>query len=154
MSKKAKEVGKEIKLQVHEPNERETSAFVQDLLVALADICARLGRIAPEVYVRWSELKNIGDPEGIWDWDEFLYLLIMDLSKMAKAFDTGANLFPRLLEKLNQKQDSEHCPVCQHSSKRNPKFGNCWYCREGFIETKGYDHYLKKFKTQKYIYVP
>jgi hypothetical protein len=151
MSKKAKQVGKVIRLQVHEPDAKEISAFVQDLVVALADVCARLGRIAPEVYGRWSKLKKIGDPEDIWNWDEFLFLCILDLSQMAKDFDPSSNLFPSLLKKLNQKQDSEHCPVCQHASKRNAKFENCWYCREGVIETKGYDQYLKKFKTERYV---
>jgi len=149
MSKKANEVSKEIRSQVHEPAEREISAFVQDLVVALADVCARLGRLFPEVHVRWSELKNIGGHELECYWEELLYGFYIDIRKFAEYFDTGANLLPSLLEKLNQKQDSEHCPVCQHASKRNPKFGNCWYCREGFIETKGYNHYLEEYKKQK-----
>ena len=149
MSKKAKEGSKEIRSRVHEHDEEEIPAFVQDLVVALADVCARLGRIWPEVAVRWSELKNIGGHELVWDWEELLYSFYIDIREFAEYFDTGANLLPSLLEQLNQKQDSEHCPVCQHASKRNPKFGNCWYCREGFIETKGLNHYLEEYKKQK-----
>ncbi len=149
MSKQAKEVRKVIRLQVHEPDEKETSAFVQDLVVALGDVCARLGRIWPEVDVRWSMLKNIGGRELEWDWESMLYYFYIDIRKFAEYFDTGANILPSLLEKLNQKQDSEHCPVCQHASKRNPKSRICWYCREGFIETKGLKYYLEEYKKQK-----
>lgn len=149
MSKQVKEVSNVIRLHVNEPDEREISAFVQDLVVALVDVCARLGRIWPEVDVRWSELKNIGGRELEWDWESLLYHFYIDIRRFAEYFDTGVNSFPNLLEKLNQKQDSEHCPVCQHARKSNPKSGNCWYCREGFIEKKGVEHYLEEYKKKK-----
>lgn len=126
--------GEEIRFQVVQFEGGLPVSFVQDLVVALMDVYVRLGRIWPEMATRWHAEGKYGGSD--WRYTNSLGETYNTIFEIAEYFGHGLNLIPGLQEKFGQKQDTDHCPVCQHFRKRNPEFKDCWYCREDFGETE------------------